>query len=779
LRFHGNGTNDIDRVKIQIDDPANSNAGPRADVGSADFTIEFWMRASAAENTAAAVACGNNQNWILGNVILDRDRLNQDRKYGLSVAGGKLVFGVSGEGTGDLTICGATNVLDDRWHEVAIERRRSDGQMWIFVDGVVDATQTGPGGDVSYPDNAIATDPNDPFLVIGAEKYDAHPAYSGWIDELQISTILGYTTSSTVIHRTFFADANTASLYHFDDGSGDVITDATGRLNASRSFGGIPAGPEWDTERPPLDGPAGIALQNVASGLPGPTFITNAGDNRLFIVQQTGQIVIFDGTKILATPFLDVSSLVSCCGERGLLSMAFDPNYAVNGYFFIYYTDTNGDITVARYKVSADPDVADSASSQIFLSISHSNFPNHNGGQLQFGPEGDLYLGTGDGGGGGDPLQNGQNIDALLGKILRINVNPGPPYTIPVDNPFVGKAGADEIWAYGVRNPWRFSFDAITHDLILADVGQNDWEEIDFQPAGTPGGQNYGWNKLEGTHCYPPGSVCSSTGITLPVLEYSHDFGCAITGGYRYRGLDFPSLYGIYFYGDFCAGTISGAIQTNANWRSAIFADTDFFITTFGQDKDGKIYVSSQGTGSIYRIVPADPAAPIFSDDFTALNGWNAKNGTWTLDNGTLLGTRERKSDDISPAPPCSVCNFEGDLQLVSGGRIALLTFFKDKRNMVEVVLDADNDKVQLLQRSGGHRVLKQAAAMTIDPGILYHVRVLFDGSRFQVFVGSGAVAPIINVTAAVAPQAGGVGARIKPRKSTPTTGRFDNILEY
>jgi glucose/arabinose dehydrogenase len=353
-----------------------------------------------------------------------------------------------------------------------------------------------------------------------------------------------------------------------------------------------------------------IDLRPVASGLVNPVAITHASDGsgRLFITLQAGKIVIFKGTQILPTPFLDISSLVSSGGERGLLSVAFHPDYGNNGFFFVDYTNTDGNIVIARYRVSSDPNVADPTSAEILLTILHPTFANHNGGQLQFGPDdGYLYIGVGDGGSGGDPSNHGQSLDTFLGKILRIDINSGSPYAIPPTNPFPGGA-VPEIWAYGLRNPWRFSFDRSTHDLFIGDVGQDSFEEVDFQPAGSPGGQNYGWNIMEGDHCFNPPSNCDSTGLTLPIVEYEHgpndSIGCSISGGYRYRGTQNPDLTGIYFYGDFCSGRIWGASeQAGGGWTTAELLDTSLSISTFGEDEAGEIYVADYSQGAIYRIV--------------------------------------------------------------------------------------------------------------------------------------------------------------------------------
>lgn len=354
-----------------------------------------------------------------------------------------------------------------------------------------------------------------------------------------------------------------------------------------------------------------FALKQIASGLPMPVAITHANDSRIFITLQRGQIMIYDGAKILPAPFLDIQSLVTCCGERGLLSVAFHPHYRDNGLFFVDYVDQHTDITIARYKVSAtDPNRADPSSAQVLLTINHRQFGNHNGGQLQFGPDGYLYAGTGDGGGAGDPLGNGQNLTSLLGKILRIDVDSASPYAIPPSNPFANRTDArNEIWAYGVRNPWRFSFDRDTGDLWIADVGQDAWEEIDLQAATSIGGENYGWNRMEGKHCYPPGASCDPSLYTLPILDYDHSAGkCSLTGGYRYRGSRFPRLQGLYIYGDYCTGTISAAMRQDSGWTTKPLIATAFPISTFGEDANGEIYVANYGGGVIDQIV--DNEAP-------------------------------------------------------------------------------------------------------------------------------------------------------------------------
>lgn len=358
-----------------------------------------------------------------------------------------------------------------------------------------------------------------------------------------------------------------------------------------------------------------IELEPVASNLSQPVDITHAGDgtNRLFIVLKGGQIRIFDGSTVLATPFLDISSLVTSGGEQGLLGVAFNPQYAVNGFFYVHYTDTNGTTVIARYRVSADANRADPSSAQVLLTISQP-FGNHNGGQLHFGPDSYLYIAVGDGGSGGDPFNNAQNLATLLGKILRIDVNGAMPYTVPPDNPFIGDLTAQpEIWSLGLRNPWRFSFDQVTGDMFVADVGQNEREEVSFQPFDSTGGENYGWRLMEGTQCFNPATDCNDGTLTLPILEYSHSTGCSVTGGYRYRGVQYPGLEGVYFYADFCTGRVWGAQNDGSDtWTSDELLDTNLLISTFGEDEDGEIYIAHYASpnGAVYKVVTEVPGTP-------------------------------------------------------------------------------------------------------------------------------------------------------------------------
>jgi glucose/arabinose dehydrogenase len=366
-----------------------------------------------------------------------------------------------------------------------------------------------------------------------------------------------------------------------------------------------------------------IVLETLRTGLAQPTAIAHAGDSRLFLTLQRGQIVVWSGGRIDPAPFLDIEPLVGCCGERGLLGLAFHPRYSENGFFFVDYTNREGNTVIARYRVSAaDPNAADPATAVTLLVISQP-FPNHNGGQLAFGPDGYLYVGMGDGGSANDPMCNAQRDESLLGKMLRLDVDSSvgtPPfYGIPPDNPFAAPGGVrDEVWAEGLRNPWRFSFDRETGDLYIADVGQGSREEIDFQPAGSRGGENYGWKMMEGTACGSGGTSgcpsgtpgCNATGLTLPILEYTHSGGdCSVTGGYIYRGRLFPRLSGIYFYGDYCTGKIWGATRAPSVWSTRLFSARASNVTTFGEDVEGELYVATEG-GLFARIIDASPVAP-------------------------------------------------------------------------------------------------------------------------------------------------------------------------
>ncbi len=360
-----------------------------------------------------------------------------------------------------------------------------------------------------------------------------------------------------------------------------------------------------------LSGPptgTGARLLEVAAGLSVPLYLTAPpGDARLFIVEKTGGIRIVKEQALLQQPFLDLSAQVSTGSEQGLLGLAFDPEYAANGRFFVHYTDLAGNTVLSRFQVSTDPDRADAASERIVLTVPQP-FSNHNGGQIAFGPDGFLYLGLGDGGSGGDPDNHGQDLSDLLGSILRLDVRSADPYAVPADNPFVGRPNArGEVWSYGLRNPWRFSFDRANGDLYIADVGQSQWEEIDVSTVAEDRGRgvNYGWSIMEGSHCFQ-GPGCDQTGLALPVFEYSHQQGCSVTGGYVYRGIAIPPLQGHYFYADYCQGWVrsfrfaEGRVTDETSWPSLTPGGS---VLSFGEDAAGELYVLEAG-GRVLRIIP-------------------------------------------------------------------------------------------------------------------------------------------------------------------------------
>jgi glucose/arabinose dehydrogenase len=353
--------------------------------------------------------------------------------------------------------------------------------------------------------------------------------------------------------------------------------------------------------------PPGLTLKLdpfVTSGLTGPVFLAQPlNDGRIFVVELGGRIRLVKNGVLQTTPFLDITSRVLSGGERGLLSVAFHPQYATNHYFYVFFTtQTNGDIRIERFTASANPDVADAASSKLIITAPHSQASNHNGGLLSFGPDGMLYAGLGDGGGSGDQFGNSQNFNSLLASLIRIDVDHGDPYVIPASNPFVNQANhRGEVWAKGLRNPWRYAFDEPTGLLYIADVGQNVREEVDVAPASS-GGLNYGWNITEGAICYNA-ATCNRSGLTDPVLDYDHATGgCSITGGYVYRGTAIQGLQGHYLYSDYCAGFLrsfrysNGAAADQKDW--GISAGN---VTSFGRDIGGELYLFAGN--SIFKIV--------------------------------------------------------------------------------------------------------------------------------------------------------------------------------
>lgn len=340
----------------------------------------------------------------------------------------------------------------------------------------------------------------------------------------------------------------------------------------------------------------------VITGLDQPVFVTHAGDARLFVVEREGVIRIFQNGALLSTPFLNITSLVrSSGGEEGLLGLAFEPNYASTGRFYVYYTDTNGDQVVARYAVSSNPNVANSSSAVTIMIIPHPTYSNHNGGWLGFGSDGLLYIGVGDGGGGGDPFCTAQNPDDWRGKILRINVVGQATYTSPATNIFTATQ-KPEVFAIGLRNPWRASFDRVTGDLYIGDVGQGAREEVNYAPADLGAGVNYGWSQFEGTLTYSSGCPASGIPPRAPLADYGRSLGVSVTGGYVYRGVSYPWLSGNYFYGDFGSGRVWSAWQTSPGvFSTTLVADTPYNISSFGEDANGELYLVDYG-GTVYRL---------------------------------------------------------------------------------------------------------------------------------------------------------------------------------
>ena len=351
-----------------------------------------------------------------------------------------------------------------------------------------------------------------------------------------------------------------------------------------------------------------IQLENFATGLSAPVDIVNAGDDRLFVVERYGYIKIVqpDGS-VNPVNFLDIHTQVeSGYQEQGLLGLAFHPNYAENGYFFVHYNDLDGNTVIARFTVSTfDPDVAD-PTTELEIYTADQPFVNHNGGCLRFGQDGYLYFGLGDGGSAGDPGDRAQNPENKLGKMHRLDIDGGSPYAIPASNPFALAADTlPEIWAIGYRNPWRFSFDRSSGDLWIGDVGQNQVEEINFTPA-ADSGLNYGWPILEGTRCYNA-STCDSVGLVLPVAEYEHSEGCSVTGGYVYRGTQFAALNGVYFYADYCRGSLWATWPSASGaWSTAKLLDTGQTVSSFGEDQAGELYVTDLSAGTVAQVVSSE-----------------------------------------------------------------------------------------------------------------------------------------------------------------------------
>jgi glucose/arabinose dehydrogenase len=371
------------------------------------------------------------------------------------------------------------------------------------------------------------------------------------------------------------------------------------------------------TPKPASTGPDHLDAHLVVGGLVDPIGVTNAGDGsgRLFVVQRSGQVrVVNPDGSLRGAPFLDMSGSARFVsgGEQGLLGLAFHPSFAANGRVFVDYTRGDGsgawEDVVSELTASPDRSTASAGSERMLLVVADP-YSNHNGGQLAFGPDGYLYIAMGDGGSGGDPHGNGQNRQALLGKILRIDVNgahvAGKEYAIPSSNPYASGgispgAGLPEIWAYGLRNPWRFSFDRANGDLYIGDVGQNMWEEVDRQAGGSRGGQNYGWNAFEGSHCF---QNCAGVSYIPPIAEYSHASGCSVTGGYVYRGAAQAALKGFYVFSDYCSGTLWTFPAGAGSKAMKVVASTGRNVTSFGESEAGELYLVDITSGGLYKVV--------------------------------------------------------------------------------------------------------------------------------------------------------------------------------
>ena len=428
-----------------------------------------------------------------------------------------------------------------------------------------------------------------------------------------------------------------------------------------------------------------LSLETVANGFNRLVDLTNCGDDRLFVVERNGYIRIIeaDGT-VLPTPFLNIDPRVdSGQSEQGLLGLAFHPDYSNNGYFYVYYIDNNENTQLSRFSVSdTDPNVAD-PDSEFKILDANQPFWNHNGGCIKFGPDGYLYISLGDGGSGGDPLDYGQNRQTFLGKMLRIDVDNGDPYSIPADNPFaMDDFTLDEIWSLGLRNVWRFSFDAVTGDMWMGDVGQSDWEEIDFQPASSTGGENYGWRCYEANHIFNTAGCPDASELVFPVFEYANSFqqGCSVTGGFVYRGCEMPALYGHYIFADFCSGkfwSITPDPNATVGWSTVELANlNDNNFSSFGENSDGELFVIGHGNGVVSKITSNSGMLAGTDETFGGLSDGTI---TFTIptDQFTSVnwsdGSPEINRTDLAPGiysvevTTSNGCTFTEDIQINEG----------------------------------------------------------------------------------------------------------------
>lgn len=444
------------------------------------------------------------------------------------------------------------------------------------------------------------------------------------------------------------------------------------------------------------------------------------GSGRLMLVQMRGQIWIRRNDAVLETPFLDISSRTAPGGERGLLGMAFPRDFARKQYFYVNYTDLRGDTVVSRFRVSAsNRDAADASSEQVLLTIDQP-FANHNGGQLQFGPDGFLYIGTGDGGSGGDPHNNGQRTDTLLGKMLRIDVESDlAQYRVPPSNPFVGNASyRPEIWSTGLRNPWRYAFDRATGDLWISDVGQNRAEEVNFQPASSRGGENYGWRLMEGLQCFVTG--CNMAGLTMPVLEYGRGLGCSVSGGYVYRGARYPALRGMYLYSDFCSGRIWGVRREGSAWVNRELLNSGRPIATFGEDEDGELFTADYGSGALLRIESS--TSPFFTSA-SVVNAASNRTGLVAGSLATVYAAGVRETSGIEGAASLPLPSTLGGVRITVGGVAAPVLSVSNNNGLEQVNFQvpfevAGRDRVSVIVTRNGASDPVELPLSAAQPGV-------------------------------------------------------------
>ncbi len=455
---------------------------------------------------------------------------------------------------------------------------------------------------------------------------------------------------------------------------------------------------------------AGFDLDLVATGFESPTVLAAAGDGsgRLFLAEQGGRVWVIDDGEVVAEPFLDISDRVRDGGGNGLLGLAFHPDFEDNGFVFANYVSLSGHTTIARYRVQNNNPNRARASSEALAVVFDLPAGNHKGGDIAFGPDGYLYLTMGDASSGGDPDDNAQNLGSPFGKILRYDVDTIPAVA-PAGNPFFGVAGArDEIWAYGLRNPWRMSFDSATGDMFVADVGEDQAEEVNFQPAGSPGGENYGWRRKEGSFCFEPATGCEDVALTSPVVEYEHDVGCSITGGYGYRGSAAKTIAGHYLYGDFCSGNIwAAAPNANGVWVSRFLERSGLNIVTFGRDDAGELYVVDRTAGTVYKLVSRELLASGFETGTFA--GWKRRGAVELIEPGLAPSGLGRSG-------------FAASVVVVPGGDSAIKRKLGGERRLetsfvIELSgLDLDGDAADVATWRDGKTTLARVSAAQVAP---------------------------------------------------------------